>query len=313
MSVHNVRLIIIGSGPAGYTAAIYAQRAGLEPILFSGPQIGGQLTMTGDVENFPGFPDPINGDDLMFRMRSQCENLGVKIVHDEITEVNFSKSPYVCKTSSKEQFHCNAVIIATGATARLLNVADEIKYLGFGVSTCATCDGFFYREKNVAVVGGGNTAAMEALHLSKFCKKVYMIHRRDKLRADKTMQNRVADTPNIEMIWDSIVVGLGGTDNPPSLTTITLRNLKTNQDQQVSVDGLFISVGSDPKTKVFEGAVKMDSKGYILTEPNSCKTNVPGIFAAGDVQNPRFKQAILAAGSGCLAALEAEEFLEGFD
>ena len=310
---HHVKLLIIGSGPAGYTAAIYGVRAGLDPVLFSGSQIGGQLTLTGEIENFPGFPEATTGEELMLKMRSQCKELGVKIVHDEITKADLSKRPFTCSTGSNETYQADSIIIATGASPKLLNIPDESKYLGFGVSTCATCDGFFYRNKEVAVVGGGNTAAMEALHLSKFCKKVYIIHRRDKLRADKTMQKRIFETENIEVIWDSAPLSLTGTDNPPSLNGVTVRNLKTDTNKTLDVDGLFISIGSNPKTKMFEGQLDLDPNGYIKTQHDSCKTNIKGIFAAGDVQNPRFKQAILAAGSGCLAALEAEEFLESFE
>ncbi|MDR1026674.1 MAG: thioredoxin-disulfide reductase [Lactobacillus sp.] len=303
------KVLIIGSGPAGYTAAIYTSRAGLEPVLFSGPQIGGQLTLTNEIENFPGFPDPITGEELMFRMREQCQKLGVNIIHDEIVSIDFKKRPFTCKTSSKEEVKADSIIISTGATAKLLNLNNEIKYLGHGISTCATCDGFFYKGKDVAVVGGGNTAAMEAMHLSKFCKTVYMIHRRDKLKADKVMQKRLLSTKNISMVWNSTPVSISGTDNPPSLTTVTLRNLKTNEDTDLKVDGLFISIGSNPETKLFKNQLDLDESGYIITKPQSCKTSIDGVFAAGDVQNPLHKQAILAAGSGCLAALEAEEFL----
>lgn len=309
MAEYKTKVLIIGSGPAGYTAGIYAARAGLNPVLVSGSQIGGQLTITTEIENFPGFPEPIGGLDLMLRMREQAQNVGVTIVDDLITEVDFSKAPYHCNSANSNLFCGDTVIIATGASARWLGLDSEKKFLGFGVSGCATCDGFFYRNKDVAVVGGGNTAADEALYLTNFAKSVTLIHRRDSLRADKVMQQRLADNQKIKIEWDSVVDEVVGTENPLSVNGVILKNVKTDSKKELKVDGLFIAIGHHPNTDLFKGLLELDDDGYIRTRNGSCETNISGIFAAGDVQNPNYRQAVVAAGSGCIAALEAEKYL----
>ena len=309
MAEYKTKVLIIGSGPAGYTAGIYAARAGLNPILVSGSQVGGQLTITTEIENFPGFPEPIGGLDLMQRMREQAQNVGVTIVDDLITEVDFSKAPYHCNSAGSNLFCGVSVIIATGASARWLGLDSEKKFLGFGVSGCATCDGFFYRNRDVAVVGGGNTAADEALYLTNFAKSVTLIHRRDSLRADKVMQQRLADNQKIKIEWDSVVDEVVGTENPLGVTGVVLKNVKTDSKKELKVDGLFIAIGHHPNTDLFKGILELDNDGYIKTKDNGCETNIQGIFAAGDVQNPNYRQAVVAAGSGCIAALEAEKYL----
>ena len=309
MAEYKTIVLIIGSGPAGYTAGIYAARAGLNPILVSGSQVGGQLTITTEIENFPGFPEPIGGLDLMQRMREQAQNVGVTIVDDLITEVDFSKAPYHCNSAGSNLFCGDTVIIATGASARWLGLDSEKKFLGFGVSGCATCDGFFYRNRDVAVVGGGNTAADEALYLTNFAKSVTLIHRRDSLRADKVMQQRLADNQKIKIEWDSVVDEVVGTENPLGVTGVVLKNVKTDSKKELKVDGLFIAIGHHPNTDLFKGILELDNDGYIKTKDNGCETNIQGIFAAGDVQNPNYRQAVVAAGSGCIAALEAEKYL----
>ncbi len=309
MAEYKTKVLIIGSGPAGYTAGIYAARAGLNPILVSGSQVGGQLTITTEIENFPGFPEPIGGLDLMQRMREQAQNVGVTIVDDLITEVDFSKAPYHCNSAGSNLFCGDTVIIATGASARWLGLDSEKKFLGFGVSGCATCDGFFYRNRDVAVVGGGNTAADEALYLTNFAKSVTLIHRRDSLRADKVMQQRLADNQKIKIEWDSVVDEVVGTENPLGVTGVVLKNVKTDSKKELKVDGLFIAIGHHPNTDLFKGILELDNDGYIKTKDNGCETNIQGIFAAGDVQNPNYRQAVVAAGSGCIAALEAEKYL----
>ena len=309
MAEYKTKVLIIGSGPAGYTAAIYAARAGLNPILVSGNQIGGQLTITTEIENFPGFPEPIGGLDLMQRMRDQAQNVGVTLVDDIISEVDFSQRPYHCNSAANNLYQGDTVIIATGASARWLGLESEKKFLGFGVSGCATCDGFFYRNRDVAVVGGGNTAADEAIYLTNFAKSVTLIHRRDTLRADKVMQERVMNNHKINIEWDSVVEEVIGTENPLGVTGIRLKNVKTDRTKELNVDGLFIAIGHHPNTDLFKGILNLDNDGYIITKPDSCETNIPGVFAAGDVQNPNFRQAVIAAGSGCIAALEAEKYL----
>lgn len=309
MAEYKTKVLIIGSGPAGYTAGIYAARAGLNPVLVSGSQVGGQLTITTEIENFPGFPEPIGGLDLMQRMREQAQNVGVTIVDDLITEVDFSKAPYHCNSAGSNLFCGDTVIIATGASARWLGLDSEKKFLGFGVSGCATCDGFFYRNRDVAVVGGGNTAADEALYLTNFAKSVTLIHRRDSLRADKVMQRRLADNQKIKIEWDSVVDEVVGTENPLGVTGVVLKNVKTDSKKELKVDGLFIAIGHHPNTDLFKGILELDNDGYIKTKDNGCETNIQGIFAAGDVQNPNYRQAVVAAGSGCIAALEAEKYL----
>ena len=309
MAEYKSKVLIIGSGPAGYTAGIYAARAGLKPVLVSGAQTGGQLTITTDVENFPGFPQPVNGADLMQRMREQAENVGVQIVEDIITEVDFGKRPFNCNSENGNLFSGDTLIIATGASAKWLGLESEKKFLGFGVSACATCDGFFYRGKDVAIVGGGNTAAEEALYLTNFANSVTLIHRRDSLRADKLMQERLAQNNKIQIEWDSVVDEIRGTESPLGVTSIVLKNVKNDSKKEINVAGLFIAIGHHPNTDLFKGKLELDEDGYIITKNNSAQTSIDGVFAAGDVQNPKFRQAVVAAGSGCIAALEAEKYI----
>lgn len=309
-TAHRTKTLIIGAGPAGYTAAIYAARANLKPILVQGMQPGGQLTITSDVENYPGFAETIQGPWLMEQMQGQAAKVGTEILFDTISEVDFSKRPFTCKADSGDVFVADTVIIATGAQARWLGLDSEKKYQGYGVSGCATCDGFFFRGKEVCVVGGGNTALEEALYLTNHATKVTLIHRRDAFRGEKILHDRVMSNPKISVIWDSVVEEVIGEDNPnPSVTGIKLRNLKTNQQKTMPLSGVFIAIGHDPATKLFKGKLKLDDDGYILTQPDSTATNVPGVFAAGDVKDKVFRQAVTAAGMGCMAALEAERYL----
>lgn len=310
MAEYKSKVLIIGSGPAGYTAGIYAARAGHKTVLVSGEQIGGQLTMTTDIENFPGFIQPIAGTELMEQMRQQAVNLGVEIVDDRIVEVDFKQRPFVCSSENHNQFCGDTVIICTGASARWLGLANEEKFRGFGVSACATCDGFFYRGKDVAVIGGGNTAVEEALYLTNFAKSVTLIHRRDSLRADKIMQERLQKNSSIQIEWNSVVEDILGTDSPRSVTGLRLKNVRTDNTKDIKIDGVFIAIGHHPNTDIFQKQLELSSDGYILTAPDSCKTNIAGVFAAGDVQNPIFRQAVVAAGSGCIAAMEADKFLQ---
>ncbi len=313
MAEYKSRLLIIGSGPAGYTAGIYAARAGLKPVLVSGNQIGGQLTITTEVENFPGFPEPVMGGDLMQKMRDQALNVGVKMVDDIITEVDLEHHPFVCSSENANSFVADAVIIATGASARWLGLPSEEKFRGFGVSACATCDGFFYRNKNVAVVGGGNSAVDEAIYLTNFAKNVTLIHRRDTLRADKVLQERLMNNHKINVIWNCVVEEIQGTDSPLGVTGLKLKNVKTDNTTTIAVDGVFVAIGHHPNTDLFKGHLQLDKEGYIITKNDSCETNIPGIFAAGDVRDPKYRQAVIAAGSGCIAALEAEKYLAGLE
>jgi thioredoxin reductase (NADPH) len=308
---HHSKVIVLGSGPAGYTAAIYAARAMLAPTLIQGSQPGGQLTITTDVENYPGFAEPIQGPWLMEQMQAQAEHVGTRLVQDIIVSADLAKRPFTLVADSGDRYIAETLIIATGASANWLGLPSEEKFKGFGVSACATCDGFFYRGKRVAVVGGGNTAAEEALFLTNFADKVTLIHRRPTLRADKTNQMRLADNPKIEIIYDSVVDEVVGTDNPRGVTAIKLRNLSEGASTQLDVDGLFIAIGHSPATELFRGQVEMDDDGYIKTAPDSTKTSIPGVFAAGDVKDKVFRQAVTAAGMGCMAALEAERFLAG--
>ncbi len=310
MAEYKSKVLIIGSGPAGYTAGIYAARAGHQTVLVSGEQIGGQLTMTTNIENFPGFIQPIAGTELMEQMRQQAVNLGVEIVDDRIVEVDFKQRPFVCSSENHNQFCGDTVIICTGASARWLGLANEEKFRGFGVSACATCDGFFYRGKDVAVIGGGNTAVEEALYLTNFAKSVTLIHRRDSLRADKIMQERLQKNSSIQIEWNSVVEDILGTASPRSVTGLRLKNVRTDDTKDIKIDGVFIAIGHHPNTDIFQGQLELSSDGYILTAPDSCKTNIAGVFAAGDVQNPIFRQAVVAAGSGCIAAMEADKFLQ---
>ncbi|MGC9271011.1 thioredoxin-disulfide reductase [Acidiphilium sp.] len=303
------RVLIIGAGPAGYTAAIYAARANLAPILVAGLQPGGQLTITTDVENYPGFADVIQGPWLMEQMEAQARHVGTRIDHDIITAVDFSRRPFRATADSGAVYRAEAIIIATGAQARWLGLASERTFQGAGVSACATCDGFFYRGKSVAVVGGGNTAVEEALYLTHHASHVTLIHRRNSLRAEKILQERLFANPKIDVIWDHAVDEILGGGTPPTVTGARLRNIVTGAMRDIMIDGIFIAIGHDPATRIFRGAVEMDSEGYITTIPGSTRTSVAGVFAAGDVQDRLYRQAVTAAGSGCMAALEAEKFL----
>ena len=302
-------VLIIGSGPAGYTAAIYTARANLAPHLVTGMEPGGQMTITTDVENYPGFAEVIQGPWLMEQMQAQAAAVGTVMHNDLITDVDFSSRPFRCFADSGDVYTADAVIVATGAQARWLGLPTEEKFMGFGVSACATCDGFFYRGKEVAVVGGGNTAVEEALYLTNHATKVTLIHRRDELRAEKILQQRLFDHDKITMVWDSALDEVIGTEDPLGVTGIKVRNVKSGAIEPLDVDGVFIAIGHDPATKLFVGHLAMDEEGYILTAPDSTAANVPGVFAAGDVQDKIFRQAVTAAGTGCMAALEAEKFL----
>ena len=304
------KLIIIGSGPAGYTAGIYAARANLKPILFTGTFTGGQLTLTSEIENFPGFPEPILGSELMDNMQKQAKNLGVEMIESNIKSVNLNQKPFTCTDDTGKTYEAESIIIATGANARWPDIKDVEKFIGFGLSACATCDGFFYRNKDVIIIGGGNTAAMEALHLSHIAKSVTLIHRRDSLRADKVMQDRVFANNKIKIIWSSIIEDITEQQNPFGVKAAKIRDLKTNELTEIPTDGIFVSIGSKPNTDIFKGQLELDDSGYIITTPDSTKTNIEGVFAAGDVKNPQFKQAIIAAASGSLAAIEAINYLE---
>ena len=305
------KVIILGSGPAGCTAAVYAARAMLEPALVAGIQPGGQLTITTEVENYPGFAEAIQGPWLMEQMQAQAQHLGTKFVQDTITSVDLSRRPFSLVTDSGETHTADSLIIATGASANWLGLPSESKYQGFGVSACATCDGFFFRGKNVAVVGGGNTAAEEALFLTNFADRVTLIHRRDTLRADKTNQTRLLANKKIDCLFDTEVVEVLGAEEPRGVTGVRLRNTVTGTERTLDVDGLFIAIGHSPATDLFKGQLEMDETGYIKTAPDSTHTSVAGVFAAGDVKDKVFRQAVTAAGMGCMAALEAERFLAG--
>ncbi len=305
----HTKVLIIGSGPAGYTAAIYAARASLQPLLVQGLQPGGQLTITTDVENYPGFADPITGPWLMEQMAKQAENVGTQTIFDTIIDVDFNQRPFVAKGDSGTTYTADAVIIATGAQARWLGLETETKFQGFGVSACATCDGFFYRGKEVAVIGGGNTAVEEALYLTNHASKVTLVHRRDSLRSEKILQERLFANPKIDVIWDHQVEEVLGDENPLGVTGLRLKNVKTGQTQDLTVHGMFVAIGHTPATAVFKGKLEMDEAGYILSAPDSTKTNIAGVFAAGDVTDHIYRQAVTAAGMGCMAALEAERFL----
>ncbi|MBT5646239.1 MAG: thioredoxin-disulfide reductase [Rhodospirillaceae bacterium] len=306
---HRVKVLIIGSGPAGYTAAVYTARASLSPMLVTGMELGGQMSITTDVENYPGFADVIQGPWLMEQMHAQAEHVGTKMINDLITDVDFSARPFVCKGDSGDTYTADSIIISTGAQARWLGLETEQKFQGFGVSACATCDGFFFREKEVAVVGGGNTAVEEALYLTNHATKVTLIHRRDTLRAEKILQERLLKHDRIEVMWDSAVEEVVGDEDPLGVTGIKVRNVKTDAVTDLAVDGLFIAIGHDPATQLFKGKVDMDDEGYIVTQPDSTRTSVDGVFAAGDVQDKTYRQAVTAAGTGCMAALEAEKFV----
>jgi thioredoxin reductase (NADPH) len=305
----HAKVIIIGSGPAGCTAAVYASRAMLEPILIRGIQPGGQLTITTDVENYPGFADVIQGPWLMEQMEKQAAHVGTRLVADHVTRLDLDRRPFRLECDSGDIYLADAVILATGAQARWLDLPSERKFQGYGVSACATCDGFFYRGKNVAVIGGGNTAVEEALFLTNFAATVTLVHRRDSLRAEKILQERLFRHPKIAVIWDSVVEDIVGSDAPPKVTGIRLRNRRTGAVIEKAVDGVFIAIGHSPATSLVVGQLDMKPTGYILTAPYSTATSVPGVFAAGDVTDDIYRQAVTAAGQGCMAALEAERFL----
>lgn len=303
------KVLIIGSGPAGYTAAIYAARANLKPRLVSGLEPGGQLTITTDVENYPGFADVIQGPWLMEQMKLQAEHVGTEMTNDVIVEVDFSRRPFVAKGDSGDTYLADVVIIATGAQARWLGLPSEQKFRGFGVSACATCDGFFFRGKEVVIVGGGNSAVTEALHLTNHATQVTIVHRRDHFRAEKVLQDRLFAHPKIKVVFDTVVDEVIGTPEPPTVTGVKLRNVKTGAVSELKTDGFFVAIGHTPATQIFKGQVKTDAEGYILTKPDSTETNIPGVFAAGDVKDKVYRQAVTAAGLGCMAALEAEKFI----
>jgi len=303
------RVLILGSGPAGCTAAIYAARAMMEPLMVAGIQPGGQLTITTEVENYPGFREAIQGPWLMEQMQAQAEHLGTRVAYDLISSADLARRPFVLLGDSGKRYTADSVIIATGAQAKWLGIASEERLKGFGVSACATCDGFFFKGKKVAVVGGGNTAVEEALFLTNFATDVTLIHRRDSLRADKTNQMRIEQHSKTRIIWDSVVDEVLGSGEPNIVSGVRLRNLKTGAIDTIAADGLFIAIGHTPATEVFRGQLDMDEEGYIRTMPDSTKTSIPGVFAAGDVKDKVFRQAVTAAGMGCMAALEAEKFL----
>ena len=306
---HHARILILGSGPAGATAAIYAARAGLAPTMVHGLQPGGQMTITTDVENYPGFADVVQGPWLMQQMEEQAKNVGTEIIHDIVTEVDLKARPVRCLGDSGDVYTGDALIIATGAQAKWLGLPSEQKFMGFGVSACATCDGFFYREREVAVIGGGNTAVEEALFLTNFASKVTLVHRRDALRAEKILQDRLFANEKIEMLWDHVLEEVVGTDEPPGVTGMRVKHVKSGEVAERAVDGVFVAIGHKPETELFAGQLPMDEEGYIVTEGGLPKTIIPGVFAAGDVQDKIYRQAVTAAGSGCMAALDAERYL----
>lgn len=304
------QVLIIGSGPAGYTAAIYAARAMLEPILIAGLQPGGQLTITTDVENYPGFADPIEGPWLVEQMRLQAEKMGTRLVNDVVTSVDLDQRPFRLETDSGNTYSADSLIIATGAQARWLGLPSEQKFQGFGVSACATCDGFFYRGKHVVVVGGGNTAVEEALYLTHHAAKVTVVHRRDSFRAERVMQQRLFANPKIEVIWNAAVDEvLGKSGFPPAVTGVRLKDTRSGETREIDADGIFIAIGHAPAVSLFTGKLELKPSGYIWTAPDSTATSVPGVFAAGDVTDEHFRQAVTAAGMGCMAALEAERYV----
>ena len=306
---HHTQLLVIGAGPAGYTAAIYAARGGLRPMLVAGLQPGGQLMITTDVENYPGFAAAIQGPWLMEQMQAQAEHVGTSVVHDLIMEVDFSRRPFRCVGDSGDIYLADSVVIATGAQARWLGLPSEKAYQGAGVSACATCDGFFYRGKRVAVVGGGNTAVEEALFLTHHADHVTLIHRRGSLRAEKILQKRLFEHPKIDVVWDSIVEEIVGAGSPAVVTGARISHRETGEERTLPLDGVFVAIGHSPNTSVFRGQVELDAEGYVVTTAGSTRTNVDGVFAAGDVQDKIFRQAVTAAGTGCMAALEAEKWL----
>ncbi len=306
---HRSKVLIIGSGPAGYTAAVYAARAALEPMLVTGLEVGGQMSITTDVENYPGFAEVIQGPWLMEQMHAQAESVGTNMINDTIVDVDLTRRPFRCAGDSGDVYVGDTLIVTTGAQARWLGLDSEAKFQGFGVSACATCDGFFFRGKEVAVVGGGNTAVEEALYLTNHASKVTLIHRRDALRAEKILQSRLLADDKIEVVWNSVVEEVLGEADPPTVTGIRLRDVKTGAVAELAADGLFVAIGHDPATRLFRDKLDMDDEGYIVTRPDSTATSVVGVFAAGDVQDKVFRQAVTAAGTGCMAALEAEKLI----
>ena len=305
----HTKVLIIGSGPAGYTAAVYSARAMLKPILVHGMQPGGQLTITTDVENYPGFAEVIQGPWLMDQMKDQAKAVGTEMIEDHIASVNLKSKPFEAIGESGQKYTADSIIISTGAQARWLNIKSEQEYKGFGVSACATCDGFFFKDKTVAVVGGGNAAVEEAMFLTKFASKVKLIHRRNELRAEKMLQKKLMENKKIEIVWDTVVEDVLGDKDPKNVTGLKVKNVKTNKSDEMKIDGLFIAIGHDPATQLFKDQLKMDKEGYLITKPDSTETNVPGVFAAGDVKDKIFRPAVTAAGMGCMAALEAEKHL----
>ena len=305
----HTKVLILGSGPAGLTAAIYAARANLSPVIVAGMQPGGQMTITTDVENYPGFPDVIQGPWLMEQMQKQAENVGTRVINDLVVKVDFSNRPFNCVGDSGDVYTGDTLIITTGASARWLGLPSEQKFQGFGVSACATCDGFFFREKEVAVVGGGNTAVEEALYLTNHATKVSLIHRRDSLRAEKILQQRLFDHPKVEVVWDTIIEEVLGQSDPLGVTGVRLKNIKSGTKKDLKVDGVFVAIGHTPNTDLFKGFLDMDDNAYLVTAADSTRTNIPGVFAAGDSQDHVYRQAVTAAGTGCMAALEADRFL----
>jgi len=303
------KVLILGSGPAGYTAAIYAARAMLKPILVYGSEPGGQLSATTDVQNYPGYSDVIQGPWLMDQMKEQSKTVGTKMIEDHIKEIKLNEKPFKAIGDSGQEYTGDTVIISTGAQARWLNLKSEQEFRGFGVSGCATCDGFFFKDKEVAVIGGGNAAVEEAMFLTKFATKVKLIHRRDKLRAENLLQKKLKENPKIEIIWDSVLEEVLGDKDPKGVTGIKIKNIKTNKSSEIKVHGLFIAIGHDPATSLFKNQLDMDKEGYLITKPDSTVTNIPGVFAAGDVKDKIFRQAVTAAGMGCMAALESEKYL----
>jgi len=323
-TTHHTKALVVGSGPAGCTAAIYAARANLEPIMVRGLQPGGQLTITTDVENYPGFAETIQGPWLMEQMEEQAKHVGTIIIEDTITEADLSQRPFKLTGDSGDIYTCDTLIISTGASARWLGLPSEEAFMGMGVSACATCDGFFYRGKDVAVIGGGNTAVEEALYLTNHANKVTLIHRRDELRSEKILQTRLFNNPKVEVVWDTVleeVLGnqgggdlpLGGSLTPPGVTGLRLRNVKTDAESTIDVDGVFIAIGHSPNTDIFKGQLDMDDAGYIITKPGTPMTSIPGVFASGDVQDHTYQQAVTAAGTGCMAALDAERYIAEMD
>ncbi len=311
MSESNHRkIIIIGSGPAGYTAAIYAARASLEPMLITGTQPGGQLSITTDVENYPGFADTIQGPWLMEQMADQAANVGTAIVNDYVTNIDLKTKPFSITTESDVVYTADSIVLATGAQAKWMGLPSEAKFQGFGVSGCATCDGFFFRNKKVIVIGGGNTAVEEALHLTHHASEVILVHRRDELRAEKILQDRLLKHPKIKVLWNTVLEEVLGDEQPKNVTGVKLKDTLTNEVYQMDIDGVFIAIGHSPNTALVVGQLELDNEGYIITKPDSTQTSIPGVFACGDVQDKIYRQAVTAAGTGCMSALEAGKFLD---